>query len=223
MTGTVRKKLNYAAAVAGPFVGRHLFRDVIWNVDCARDRIAYLTFDDGPTPHLTPRLLEILDAHGATATFFLLGKHIEKDPGAVERIERGGHRLALHGFNHLDAWKTEPAAELEDLDRGYELLSSMTSTPIRYFRPPFGRFRRSTRSWAKARGLSIVMWDVMPGDFIPGATSERIVSRVRRRLRSGSVVVLHDSWNQTVVDQTATAVNMLLSRLRDEGWRFEAL
>ncbi len=223
MTEHLRQQLKYFAGARGPCVARHVFRDLMWRIQANGSPVLYLTFDDGPTPHLTPRLLQSLSRHDALATFFLLGKHVIRDPDAVERIEAAGHGIGLHGFDHLDGWKTDRHTVMDDLERGFDLISSLTSGPVRYFRPPFGRFRKSTLEWARRKGLRVVMWDVMPGDFLSTTTHHLVVSRVCRTVRSGSIVVLHDSWNPNVIRNTDPALTEMLTRLAGDGWRFERL
>jgi peptidoglycan/xylan/chitin deacetylase (PgdA/CDA1 family) len=223
MKTRLRKRFEFLVGVYGPSVARLAVPSLIWRVDTNGAPVVYLTFDDGPTPHLTPRLLDALARYEVTATFFLLGKHVALDPSLVGRIEDAGHRIGLHGYDHLDAWNTDSRIVQHDLDRGLDLLSSVATNGIRYFRPPFGRFRRSTMDWARERGLSIVMWDVMPGDFISDTPPSLMISRVRRRVRSGSIIVMHDSWNPNVVMHTLVTLEEMLSALRNGGWRFERL
>jgi peptidoglycan/xylan/chitin deacetylase (PgdA/CDA1 family) len=223
MTRRRISRLEYWVGAYGPAIARHVFRDMMWKVSANGRRVLFLTFDDGPTPHLTGKLLDALGKYDVPAAFFLLGKHVALDPGAVSRIEEAGHEIGLHGFDHLDAWRSEPSVVIEDLQRGLELLSSQSSKPVRYFRPPFGRFTRHTIDWARNNGLKIVMWDVMPGDFIPGATHSVVVDRVMKRVRSGSIIVLHDSWNATVVEHTVPALESMLPALNKAGWQFGML
>ena len=218
-----RQRIWYLAGVYGPALAKYLFPNLIWKVDVNGRPRLFLTFDDGPTPHLTPQLLETLGRHDVSATFFLLGKHVVLDPDAVRRIEGAGHRIGLHGFDHLDAWKTARSVVSDDLERGYDLLASLVTRPLEHFRPPFGRFRGYTLDWARSKGLNVVMWDVMPGDFMIGVTHRDVVGRVRQRVRSGSIIVLHDSWNPTVVEHTGAALEALLPLLKNEGWCFESL
>ncbi len=210
-------------AAYGPSLARNIHADLIWRIECGDEPSLYLTFDDGPTRHLTPRILDVLDRNDVRATFFLLGKHLTGSPGAVKSIEDGGHRIGLHGFDHLDAWSVDLPTILADLNRGFADLSSQVSSPLRFFRPPYGRFRKATRRWARENQLAIVMWDVMPGDFMAGVSAGKIVSRVIRRVRNGSIIVLHDSWNPHVVQNTVASLETMLPILKDEGWRFEIL
>ncbi len=223
MKSLTRRRFEYFVGVYGPSVARLAFKSLLWRVDTNGAPIVYLTFDDGPTPHLTPRLLDLLAENDATATFFLLGKHVALDSGLVRLIQDAGHRIGLHGYDHLDAWSADPRTVVTDLERGLDLLSSLTSNEIRHFRPPFGRFRKFSLDWARERDLTVVMWDVMPGDFIPSTPHTLMVSRVRQRVRNGSIIVLHDSWNPNVMLHTSAALDEMLRVLRDSGWRFERL
>jgi len=197
------------------------FPDLLWRVPPGGDKVAYLTFDDGPTPSLTEPLLDRLAQYDASATFFLIGGHAEAHPHLVRAIARAGHMVGNHTFTHPYPWRT-PAATLQaQLDRTSKLLQDQTGHPVRYVRPPYGQINSPLRQWCEARAHRAVMWDVMPGDFLSNVDQAYIERFVRRHLRPGSIVVLHD--NPIVDDATPAALDTLLRTLTADGWRFEAL
>lgn len=209
---------TYGVRLAAP----RIWPDLLWRLPplSASDRVVYLTFDDGPTPH-TPRLLDILARYDARATFFVLGRQIDRYPSPVDLMVQAGHTLGNHGYSHADAWRAPASDIVAEFERTTERLAAHTSAPPRWLRPPYGHFTRSLRAWSLARQQRMTMWDVMPGDFLDGVTSQQITQRVLRAIRPGSIVVLHDNLN--VAGVTPRALAVLLADLAADGWRFAAL
>ena len=203
------------------FVARWL-PDAVWRGPTdGRQKVAYLTFDDGPTPTLTQPLLDRLAAYDAKATFFLIGGHAEQHPDLVRAIARAGHTIGNHTYTHPYPWQT-PAARLQaQLDRTSKLLSDQTGQAIRYVRPPYGQLNGAIRTWCSARAHRPVMWDVMPGDFLHAIDQAYIERFVQAHIRPGSIIVLHD--NPIVDDSTPAALDTLLRVLSADGWQFNAL
>lgn len=196
--------------------------DLLWRPSSPEQKqVAYLTFDDGPTPALTRPLLDQLAAYDAKATFFLIGGHAENHPELVRAIARAGHTIGNHTYTHPYPWRT-PAARLQaQLDRTTKLLQDQTGEMIRYMRPPYGQINGAIRQWCAERNHRAVMWDVMPGDFLPNVDQAYIERFVQKHIRPGSIIVLHD--NPIVEGATPDALATLLRILSAEGWRFEAL
>ncbi|MFQ5569434.1 MAG: polysaccharide deacetylase family protein [Rhodothermales bacterium] len=208
-------------------VGTHLprwaapfFPDLLWRVPTP-GKTAYLTFDDGPTPSSTLSLLDILDRFDAGATFFLLGRHAERDPGLVRAIAEAGHVIGNHTYSHANAWKTKPAAVLAELERTTSILEDLIQQPLRWMRPPYGHFTRSMRQWCRVRRQRCTMWDVGPADFLSQVTRADIERRILRAIRPGSIIVLHDNRNAYRV--TPPALTNVLSTLKKDGWSFSSL
>lgn len=198
------------------------FPDLLWRAPIEDgQKIAYLTFDDGPTSTLTRALLDRLSAYDATATFFLVGGQVETHPDLTRAILRGGHTIGNHSYTHPYPWRT-PAAEMQaQLDRTTKLLQDVTGRRVRYVRPPYGQINNAIRRWCTERNHRTVMWDVMPGDFLPVVDRAYVERYVLRHTRPGSIIVLHD--NPIVKDVMPDALETILHTLSDDGWRFEAL
>jgi len=196
------------------------FPDLLWRVN-ARARTAYLTFDDGPTVEMTRPILELLAEYDAKATHFLLGRHADQHPSLVKAISKGGHQIGNHSYNHRDPWTLSQDELNESLLRTTSVLETITGRPIRALRPPYGHPTSFLRQWCAERNQRMVMWDVMPGDFLETATTHRVANFVINHIRPGSVVVLHD--NPVCQDVTIEALQLILQRLSEEGWTFDAL
>ena len=155
-----------------------------------RDLVA-LTFDDGPDPEVTPRILDALAAAGAHATFFVLGDRAARCPDLVRRTAAEGHEIGLHGPDHRRL-TTRPAADVAvDLARARHDLERLAGTEVRWFRPPFGS--QSVRTFVAARraGMTPVVWTAWGEDWVPQPAAQ-VIDRVRAGAGPGEIVLLHD-------------------------------
>jgi peptidoglycan/xylan/chitin deacetylase (PgdA/CDA1 family) len=153
-----------------------------------------LTFDDGPDPKWTPRVLATLAKHGAKATFFVVGKKAEAHPEVVRAILDAGHAVGLHSYAHdrLFALRRE-ARVREDLQRGLQVLEELTGERPTLFRPPIGHTNPIIARVADALDLTVVGWTLSGRDGVASARAGDVVARVRRDLRDGVIVLLHDA------------------------------
>jgi peptidoglycan/xylan/chitin deacetylase (PgdA/CDA1 family) len=181
-----------------------------------------LTYDDGPNPVHTPRLLEVLAKHNVRATFFLIGRHVEQHPEIVRDLVQAGHVVGNHTFTHpLLTFKSE--AEIrQELIQCRSALQETVGEPAELFRPPFGGRRLAVLRVARALGLEPVMWNVTGYDWSapPAAVIER---KVTKQIRGGDVILLHDGGHkQAGADrsQTVIATDHLIARYKSEGYDF---
>jgi peptidoglycan-N-acetylglucosamine deacetylase len=150
-----------------------------------------LTFDDGPHPEGTPAALDALDRLGLRATFFCLGSNAERHPQLVDEILRRGHEVETHGYLHRHHLARSPRWVLHDLRQARDVMRNLGVQP-RWYRPSYGQASGSTLVLARALGLRPVLWSAWGREWAtddPGA----VAARISRRLRSGSIVLLHDS------------------------------
>jgi peptidoglycan-N-acetylglucosamine deacetylase len=190
-----------------------LDRRLLCRVPHAGDAV-FLTFDDGPDPEATPRVLDLLGTHGAKATFFLIGRNAERHPELLERIRREGHAVGDHTWDHADAWRVRHTDFLHSHARGHAV------TGATLFRPPYGHITpRMVRQLHPTH--RIVLWDVLAGDFKPRMDGTRIARRVVRASRPGSIVVFHDT--ERCWPKLGTALPLVLKGLAERGLRAKAL
>ncbi len=166
-----------------------LFPQCLWRKS---DDALYLTFDDSPSPH-TPELLDILEKHNATATFFLIGQHIERYPNYAEDIVKRGHRIGNHSYSHTRNLRPEFFRdEVIKTERLLLHLCSDGSERQSLFRFPYGTFNFATLRVLKELNLTPVMWSLLTADF-DVSVSANMVLTLLRSAKSGDIVVMHDN------------------------------
>ena len=151
-----------------------------------------LTFDDGPDPRTTPRVLDLLDARRARATFFCVGRKAEQHPDLVAEIARRGHRVENHSWDHAPSFCVQsPDAQGQDIDRAQAILTRLAGAPPRYFRAPAGLRSPWLDGVLRSRGLTLVSWTRRGLDTV-SKSPEAVVKRLARGLAPGDILVLHD-------------------------------
>jgi peptidoglycan/xylan/chitin deacetylase (PgdA/CDA1 family) len=167
-------------------IRRHFLRRV------KRSGAVCLTFDDGPNPPYTRQIVEMLNEYGAAATFFMVGKNMERNPDLVEFVFSSGNEIGEHGYIHVHPWKCDPVTSYRDLSRNARFFANtvIADTQVQ-FRPPFGKLTLSTLLYLIIKGRSIAFWNIDPHDYAQTG-ADAIISDVKRAVRSGSVILLHD-------------------------------
>jgi len=196
-----------------PELLKPFYRELMWSVDTTAKEI-YLTFDDGPDPHVTPWVLDTLQQFGAKATFFCLGAQTARYATLFRRIKDDGHGVGNHTWDHCNGWKTPAFTYL----RSVLLCQLQTATPL--FRPPYGRISREQIAAMKGH-FKIVMWDVLTGDFDTRITGERCLANAVDNAKPGSIVVFHDTAKEAM--RMKHALPLALEHWRKEGYRFSVL
>ena len=152
-----------------------------------------LTFDDGPHPEGTPKILEVLAEFDAKATFFLVGEQVVKRPALARQIVTMGHTVGLHGYNHRAHPTRRKQALLNDFDHGMAAIADATGVEPRLHRPPYGIYSPASLRIARERGLQPLLWSKWGKDWRKMATADQITHRVVDGLRPGDVILLHDA------------------------------
>lgn len=181
-------------------------------------REVWLTIDDGPDPEDTPKLLELLAAHGARATFFVIGENVLRHPDLVRAIAAAGHEVAHHTHTHPLAmfWCATPAQVRRELDDGLEALRRTEITPTR-FRPPAGVKNPWLARALRARGLTGVGWTAR-GLERRGGSAEAVARRVTRGVAPGSILLLHEGPRVPPAIRVE-AIRRVLEHLHEQGYR----
>jgi len=197
-----------------PFLLRILTSGIVhWKIP-VKEKIIYLTFDDGPIQEVTPWVLETLGAFEAYATFFCVGENVEKNPSIYQKILEAGHRTGNHSFHHIQAWKTKKEDYLKDVDRANALIGSTL------FRPPHGQLTLSLIKALKKK-YSIILWSVLSYDFNRSMTPEKCLALAIKYTKPGSIVVFHDSLKAE--PRMKYALPLFLEHFQSRGFSFLTL
>jgi peptidoglycan/xylan/chitin deacetylase (PgdA/CDA1 family) len=176
--------------VKTPVLIMKLFPELIWHFATRgnrEDNKIYLTFDDGPTPEVTPWVLDNLRKYDAKGTFFCLGRNVDRYPDIYRQIRQEGHAVGNHTYSHLKGSTTRNSEYINDIElAGHDIDSKL-------FRPPYGRFKKSQIRELR-KDYKIVMWNVLSGDYDPKINPEKCYSNISENIRPGSIIVFHDSF-----------------------------
>ena len=172
---------------------------------CRVGKAVYLTFDDGPIPEVTPKVLAILDRYGVKATFFMVGENIDKHPDVFEQVIKAGHAIGNHTYNHVKGWKYSTADYIANVQK--------FPKETKLFRPPYGRTWLWQRMAVKRLGYEIYLWDVLTRDYNPHRTPEAMLKQIQRQTRPGSIINFHDSIksNERMLAVLPLAIEWLLA------------
>ena len=200
--------------IRNPFILRQWYKkSLLWKIPNAKDEV-FLTFDDGPTPEVTPRILEILKEHQPKATFFCVGENVQKHPELFEQILSEGHNVGNHSFNHLNAWETDRKTYLENIKKASEWI------PSKLFRPPYGKISPKLIKYLR-KEYKIIMWTVLSGDFDADVDPEQCFKNATAKTEAGDILVFHDNIKARA--NVLDALPRTLDYFKDLGIKVSAL
>ncbi|QNL49672.1 polysaccharide deacetylase family protein [Olivibacter sp. SDN3] len=199
--------------VKSPLWLRILLPQLTWH-GSRKEKVIYLTFDDGPIPDVTPKVLNILKKYGIKATFFCVGENIIKHPEIFNQVKQDGHQIGNHTYNHLKGWKTPISIYLKNIEK----CQSYTQTNL--FRPPYGRCTLAQIKQLKKK-YEIIMWDVITYDFDTGLSPDDCYTNAIKYSRNGSIVVFHD--NLKAVPRLLYALPKAIEYWQRQGYSFKVL
>jgi len=223
--------------------GRDLARRVVQRARQVRsiavDRLAHasrrstgdivaLTFDDGPQPGATERILDMLASLDVRATFFCVGKNAETHPELLLRVRQEGHAIGSHSYSHPDPAQTPLPTLARDYRRGRRVIADILGEDVTLFRPPRGHLTPASALMVRAQGFRPWLWSVDPEDWRPGAASHDIEA-VAGGAGRADVVLLHDwieqPWAPEALDRSATvsALPGIVAAVRDRGGTLDRL
>ncbi len=191
----------------------------------AGEKYIALTFDDGPYPPYTGRLLDVLKQKKAHATFFLVASQAQRYPELVGRMAAEGHTIGLHGFRHRDFLKLTEEEKEQDLAMGKKVLQAITGREPVFWRPPHGFRDLSVTKMAGSKHLQVVNWSVIPRDWT-GIGKQEIYNRVMDKAEDGAIVLLHDGdspFYKASRQATVDAAAPLIDSLREKGYHLVSL
>lgn len=173
-----------------------------------------LTFDDGPSPDVTPRVLQTLKDHNAKATFFMLGNHVDYYSELTSQIAEAGHEIGNHSRSHPDFSKISPKQMKDEIDYTDKQIKEVTGQSSIYMRPPYGAYNDNFLDYAKENNYSVILWSVDSQDW-KSKDPKSINTIVQNNVKPGSIVLLHD-----IHPTTADALPTLMTSLESKGYEF---
>ncbi len=176
-----------------------------------------LTFDDGPHPYYTERILEILDKYDVKATFFFVGQNIENYPDAARKVYEAGHEIGNHTYTHHRVRSMEQGELLREMNRCDDAIYEIDEYRTRLFRPPEGAFDGDVEKAARSMDYSIILWSVDTRDWehsAPGTILENVLGHVR----SGDIILMHDYIGRE--SPTPKALELMIPALIERGYKF---
>jgi peptidoglycan/xylan/chitin deacetylase (PgdA/CDA1 family) len=197
-----------------PNLVKKVLKNWVWSFS-SKEKILYLTFDDGPTPKITDWVLNKLEQYNAKATFFCVGENLTKYPEISKKITANLHTIGNHTNNHLNGFKTNTSTYLNNLQ-----FSNSTQTS-KLFRPPYGKIKFSQAKKIRQKGYKIIMWDVLSADFDNTITPQECLRNVIENASNGSIVVFHDSVKAN--EKLQFVLPKILEYYSKKGYSFKAI
>ena len=185
----------------------------------SKERCMALTFDDGPHERNTAKVLDVLKQHDIRATFFLVGKNVERHPELVRRMVEEGHTVAIHTHTHAISFPLSTRAKVKrEIEHCQEAIYRVTGLRTRLFRPPFGVTTPGIGRVIKGLGLSTIGWSIRSYDTMRKPTREKVTEGIVKRLHPGAIVLLHDRC-----EGAEALLEMLIGEASKREYRFVAL
>ena len=213
--------------VRPPYLLKQLYSKAVWRMEKESKKI-YLTFDDGPVPSVTPWVLDVLKQYDIKATFFCVGENVLKHPDVFQRILEEGHSVGNHTYNHLNGWNTHSKKYMENVELcNQALISGSRGVHNNLFRPPYGKAKKtqlvnlSSKKDPDQTSYSIIMWDVLSGDYDKNTSPETCLKNVNDHVRNGSIIVFHDS--PKAQQNLEYALPRFIEFAKEQGFEFEKL
>lgn len=199
--------------VKSPTIIKKYYPKLVWDIPNTQNKI-FLTFDDGPVPEVTEWVLDILKKYQIKATFFCIGNNAKLHPKIYQRIKTEGHAIGNHTFNHLNGWETTDNDYFESIEQCQKVVAS------NLFRPPYGRIKKSQLKNVNEH-YSIIMWDVLSGDFDVKTSPKKCYKNVVNNTKEGSIIVFHDSVKAS--ENLYYALPKAIDYLLKEGFVFDRI
>tara|TARA_R110002020_G_scaffold262126_3_gene476557 strand:+ start:14880 stop:15548 length:669 start_codon:yes stop_codon:yes gene_type:complete len=205
------------------------YNGYVWDKfkEVKKEKILYLTFDDGPIPEVTPWVLNTLKKFNAHATFFCIGDNIRKHPDVFTQLLKSDNRVGNHTYNHLKGWKTQKEDYIKNTLKAEEIIekSALEGQKSVIFpkllRPPYGKITRQQAKSLKAKDYEIIMYDVIAYDWDKSVSPEKCAENIIRNAKSGSILVFHDSIKAE--NNMKAALPIILKHYTEEGYTFKTL
>ena len=189
-------------------------------------KAVYLTFDDGPIPEVTPKVLAILDRYHIKATFFMVGENIDKHPDIFAQVVQAGHAIGNHTYNHLKGWCTPFHQYMANVAQWENAVNRQSIVPRQssnrqLFRPPYGKATLRQRIALHRLGYRLIYWDILTRDYEATRTSQAMLEQIQRETRPGSIINFHDSLKSN--ERMLTVLPQAIEWLQQQGYEIKTL
>ena len=189
-------------------------------------KAVYLTFDDGPIPEVTPKVLAILDRYHIKATFFMVGENIDKHPDIFAQVVQAGHAIGNHTYNHLKGWSTPFHQYMANVAQWENAVNRQSIVPRQssnrqLFRPPYGKATLRQRIALHRLGYRLIYWDILTRDYEATRTPQAMLEQIQRETRPGSIINFHDSLKSN--ERMLTVLPQAIEWLQQQGYEIKTL
>jgi peptidoglycan/xylan/chitin deacetylase (PgdA/CDA1 family) len=202
-----------------PIFLRNFFPWILWKGPTENNEI-FLTFDDGPHPVYTPKVLEILKQHNARATFFLIGEKVLLHPGITEKIKSEGHTIGNHSLSHKKLIRLKKSKIIHEITQAEKTIEKITGEKPLFFRPPHGRFDLRFKKMLEELQYQMVIWSLLSYDY-QEENHVKLTQRIRDHIHSGAIILFHDGHKNSFI--TLNALPDILKLLHQQGYHFKTL
>lgn len=198
-------------------------RGTIYRVKTPHKKVA-ITFDDGPSPIWTPKILDELKKANIKATFFMIGHHVKKYPDVARRVALEGHQIANHGFAHSVLFYYTPDELEEDIKYSELVIKETTGQATTCFRPPKAMITHREKEKVKSMGYHVVLWSLNSKDWVT-FDDKYIVRYILRHIQNGDIILFHDSGGVLKTEggdrsETVSTIPLLAEKLKERGFEF---
>ncbi len=200
-----------------PLLLQWLYPGLEWH-GSRKEKVLYLTFDDGPVPDETPFILETLNTFEISATFFCVGDNVRRYPDLYQRILKEGHRTGNHTMNHVKGWGTDTSQYLRNVNACDEVMEENGGKPG-LFRPPYGKATR--KQLRHLKGYRVIMWDVLSGDFDESLPPGECLEKTIKSTSNGSIIIFHD--NVKAHERLRYALPEFIRIMLERGFEFRTI
>jgi peptidoglycan-N-acetylglucosamine deacetylase len=197
-----------------PYFAKRYYPKAVWRFSILEKKI-FLTFDDGPHPIITPKVMSLLDQYNAKATFFCVGENVKNHPTLYHSLIENKHSVGNHTYNHLNGWKNSLLSYARNIDKAAEYIHS------KLFRPPYGKITQKQYGFLEKHQFKLIMWDVLTYDWAALQHLDRHYIKITKAISNGSIIVFHDS--EKAEGNMFYLLEKVLSDYSRKGYRFEAI
>ena len=203
---------------------KRLFPNYVWDFS-SKEKILYLTFDDGPTPEITQWTLNTLKQYNAKATFFCIGNNVAKHQEIFRTVLNEGHSIGNHTQDHVKGWKTSTKNYIENVEIAASIINKESAThqvKLSLFRPPFGQLKHSQGKAIQKLGYKIIMWSVIAFDWELGISKKQCLKNVISKASAkNNIIVFHDSVKASI--KLKYVLPKVLEHFSKKGYKFKAI